>query len=174
MTLTVTALADHAAAAVHELARLTRPAITTLQVSDLATLTAALSELAAGLPQTLHQLSGYLPADDEDTAVDHAAACLRHASAAAAHLAAALEAAHAESSATSPKSPKPNPRGSTFNRRKGVKFRPALNLRVCHERRREPDRVGKVPGCGAVREMKVWPFGAALRGRLQTTACCVG
>jgi ABC-type transporter Mla subunit MlaD len=98
----VTALADQAAAAVHELAHLTRPAITTLQVSDLPTLTAALADLAAGLPQTLHQLGRYLPdgltlTDDPrtgDPTLDHAGACLRHAAAAAAHAAGALQAAH--------------------------------------------------------------------------------
>ena len=27
---------------------------------------------------------------------------------------------------------------------------------------------------GAVQLMKVWPFGVALRGRLQTASCCAG
>jgi hypothetical protein len=101
----VTAVAEQAVTAAHELARLTRPAITTLDVSELRTLTAALADLAAGLPQTLHQLSRYLHTDgltatdgqitgDPDTAIGHAAAGLRHAGAAAAHLAAALDAAH--------------------------------------------------------------------------------
>jgi hypothetical protein len=105
MTHTVTALADQASAAVHELACLTRPAITALDVHDLRTVTGALAELAAGLPQTLRQLSGYLTADaltapsgpytgDPDTAVAHAHTCLRQAAAAAAHLATALDAAH--------------------------------------------------------------------------------
>jgi hypothetical protein len=38
-----------------------------------------------------------------------------------------------------------------------------LNHKVRHERGREL-YVGRVPGCDAVRKMKVWPFGAALRG----------
>ena len=43
--------AERAVTAVHELALLTRPAITTLDVSELRTVTGALAELAAGLPQ---------------------------------------------------------------------------------------------------------------------------
>src|SRR5512133_3009132 len=38
-----------------------------------------------------------------------------------------------------------------------------LRLEVCHERGRGLD-VGRASGCGAAWEMKVWPFGAALRG----------
>jgi hypothetical protein len=38
-----------------------------------------------------------------------------------------------------------------------------LRLEVCHERGRGLD-VGRARGSGAVQEMKVWPFGAALRG----------
>ena len=44
--------------------------------------------------------------------------------------------------------------------------RPARNKvqkSVCHEHGREL-YVGRARGCGAVRKMKVWPFGAALRG----------
>jgi hypothetical protein len=40
---------------------------------------------------------------------------------------------------------------------------PGLKRKVRHERGKEP-YVGRVPGCDAVRKMKVWPFGAALRG----------
>jgi hypothetical protein len=46
-----------------------------------------------------------------------------------------------------------------------------LKIKVSHERRRELD-VGRALERGAVQEMKVWPFGVALRGRLQTTTCC--
>jgi hypothetical protein len=38
-----------------------------------------------------------------------------------------------------------------------------LNHKVRHERGEEL-YVGRVLGSGAMREMKVWPFGAALRG----------
>ena len=38
-----------------------------------------------------------------------------------------------------------------------------LRPEVCHERGRGLD-VGRARGSGAVQEMKVWPFGAALRG----------
>ena len=102
----VTTLAAQAAAVVHELAHLTRPAITPLDVSDLRTVTGALAELAAGMPQTLAQLASYLNAADSlavtggqftgdpQTAVDHARTCLQHAGTGAAHLTAALDAAH--------------------------------------------------------------------------------
>src|SRR5687768_6922036 len=46
-----------------------------------------------------------------------------------------------------------------------------LKNKVCHERKEELD-VGKATWCGAVQEMKDWPFGAALRGRFQTATCC--
>lgn len=47
-------------------------------------------------------------------------------------------------------------------------------LVVCHEHRRESDSgVGLADG-GAVREMEVGPPGSPCRGRLQTTAGCVG
>lgn len=120
-----TTLADQAVTAAHQLALLTRPAISTLQVSDLRTVTGALAELAAGLPQTLGQLSRYLPAADpstatddpvtgaQDTPADHALTCLRHASAAAAHLAAALDAAH-QTLADMGETTNPNFQGVTF------------------------------------------------------------
>jgi hypothetical protein len=44
---------------------------------------------------------------------------------------------------------------------------------VRHERRREL-YVGRVPGCDAVREMKVGPSEPPGGGRLQTTTCCGG
>jgi hypothetical protein len=120
-----TTLAERAVTAAHQLALLTRPAISTLAVSDLRAVTGALAELAAGLPQTLTQLSRYLPAadprtatddpvtSDQDTQADHARTQLRHASAAAAHLAAALDAAH-QTLADMPETTNPNPKGVNF------------------------------------------------------------
>jgi hypothetical protein len=118
--------ADRAVTAVHELAHLTRPAITRLDVGDLRTLTGALAELAAGLPQTLNQLGSYLdPADDptltgdqsRGAAVDHARTHLRHAGAAAAHLAAALDTAHQTLGDIAETDREPT---------KGVNFQPAI------------------------------------------------
>jgi hypothetical protein len=68
MSHTAATLADQAVTAVHELALLTRPAITPLHVQDVRTVTAALAELAAGLPQTLRQLSQYLDSAETPTA----------------------------------------------------------------------------------------------------------
>jgi enhancing lycopene biosynthesis protein 2 len=97
----LTGLAEQAATALHELARLARPAITPLDISDLRSIAGALAELAAGLPQNLNQLSSYLndtSASTDPTAgaqdTENARNCLRHAGAAAAHLAAALDATH--------------------------------------------------------------------------------
>ena len=45
---------------------------------------------------------------------------------------------------------------------------------LCPERERKV-HVGALSDCDAARKMKVlWPFEVALRGRLQTTSCCVG
>ncbi|HEU4911104.1 MAG TPA: hypothetical protein VFV76_04330 [Actinomycetes bacterium] len=101
MSINVTSLAEQAATAVHKLAHLTRPAITTLDVTDLRATTGALTELAAALPQILNQLSTYLqePGDGNTITVgaqgaEPARTSLRHAAVAAAHLAAALDGAH--------------------------------------------------------------------------------
>jgi hypothetical protein len=96
---------ERAVTAVHEIAHLTRPAVTSLEVSELRTVTGALAELVAGLPQTLHQLSNYLHATDNlittddrltdpQAAVDRARSCLQHSGAVATDLAAALDEAH--------------------------------------------------------------------------------
>lgn len=81
-------LAGTAAAAVHDLALLSRPAITTLDIDDLEHVTAALADLAAALPQTLGQLRRYLP---HGATADRAAASLNQARAAAQHLAGLLD-----------------------------------------------------------------------------------
>ncbi len=47
---------------------------------------------------------------------------------------------------------------------------PKLQKSVCHEHGREL-YVGRARGCGAVRKMKVWPFGAALRGEASNHVC---
>ncbi len=120
MPTTVTALAERAATAVHELAHLARPAITTLEVQQLGATTGALTDLAAALPQTLRQLQAYLTLshDPGDTAkADPARDCLRQAAALAAHLAAALDAAHQALGHLAETDP---------NQARGVKFRPAI------------------------------------------------
>jgi hypothetical protein len=67
-----------------------------------------------------------------------------------------------------PAQPRPPDRAatSTHDRRRGqrpVRHAAGLNHKVRHERGKEL-YVGRVLGSGAVRKMKVWPFGAALRG----------
>ncbi len=81
-------LADTAAAAVHDLALLTRPAITTLDTDDLEHVTAALADLAAALPQALDQLRRYLP---HRPSANPAAARLNQSATTAQHLAALLD-----------------------------------------------------------------------------------
>jgi hypothetical protein len=111
---TVAVLAEQAAAAVHQLALLTRPAVTTLDVEQLSATTGALADLAAALPQTLRQLQGYLTDSYNQEghlaiAVDPASDCLRQAGTVATHLAAVLDAAHqtlgdlAETTETTPR-----------------------------------------------------------------------
>ncbi len=121
MPTTVTALAERAATAVHELAHLARPAITTLEVQQLGATTGALTDLAAALPQTLRQLQAYLTVshDPGDTTpkADPARDCLRQAAAVAAHLAAALDAAHQALGDLAETNRNPKPGGSTFDRR---------------------------------------------------------
>jgi hypothetical protein len=88
-------LAERAAAAIHDLTLLTRPAITSLDTSDLHTITGALTQMTTALPQLLRQLSSY----HEHNTTPHPMAaelraCLQHASAAATHLSTALDTAH--------------------------------------------------------------------------------
>lgn len=83
-------VAEQALDAARELAHLTRPAITALNIDDLYALTGALAELVATMPQILTQISGYL---DSDAAQD-THACLAHARRAAADLAAAADTTH--------------------------------------------------------------------------------
>ncbi len=120
MPTSVLTVAEQAAAAIHQLAVLTRPQITALDVRQLGATTSALAELVAALPQTLRQLQAYLTITDGSadaaTAADPAGACLHQAGTIAAHLAAALDAAHqalgglAETTETTPG-------GSVFSRR---------------------------------------------------------
>lgn len=112
-----TDLADTAAAAVHDLALLSRPAITTLDIDDLDHVTAALADLAAALPQTLDQLRRYLPGSTGN----NAAARLDQAGAAAAHLAALLDAAHQALGDTAEPT-EPNPGGVKIQPTEGGQF----------------------------------------------------
>jgi hypothetical protein len=82
-----TVVAQRAVDAVHEMAHLTRPAITHLEAGDLYDLAATLTDLVAALPQILTQLSRY-------TAAGHAATCLAHASRVATDLAVVLDTTH--------------------------------------------------------------------------------
>ena len=93
MTSTAT-IAEPAVAAIHDLARLTRPAITSLDTDEVTTLTQELTSLAAGVCQTLSQLSTYL----NDT--DRARTSMQHAAALAGRLVTALDTAHHDLSDT--------------------------------------------------------------------------
>lgn len=80
-------VAERAATAVHDLAHLTRPAITDLTTGDLYDLTGTLTDLVAALPQVPNQLASYPAA--------HAARdCLTHASRIAIELSAVLDTTH--------------------------------------------------------------------------------
>jgi hypothetical protein len=99
-------IAEQAVAATHELARLTRPAITTLDAAEIARLTQTLTKLAAGLSQTLTQLSNY-------NAAANAHANLQHAATAAGCLATALNTAHHDLGDTA-ETPDSEPEGVNF------------------------------------------------------------
>lgn len=111
-----TALAQQAERVIHDLTVLTRPAITTLTVGDLYTITGALAGLTAALPQTLTQLSRYVSTPADSATPYRTCLTLAEATAAASLLAAALEAAHQALGDTA-ETHQTNPRGSTFNRR---------------------------------------------------------
>jgi hypothetical protein len=83
--------AQAAATAMHDVALLTRPAITDLTIADIYDITAALTDLSAAVGQTLHQLQRYLPATENGQA---SSTGLHHASVAAARLNTVLDHAH--------------------------------------------------------------------------------
>ncbi len=117
-TSTPVVVTERAVEAVHDLARLTRPAITELTTTNLYDLTGALSDVVTALPQVLNQLAGYPAADAARNCLAHASRIRRTRSRARHH----------------PPDPRhqrrehqnPTLRGSIFNRRKGVNFRPSL------------------------------------------------
>lgn len=84
------AAAERAVDATRDLAHLTRPAITTLNIEDLHALSGALAELAATVPQILTQIRSYL---DPHAAID-AHTHLTHARRVADEFAAAVHATH--------------------------------------------------------------------------------
>ena len=113
MSSTITDLADEAAADIEQLARLTRPAITTINTAELVSILAALTQLAGALPQTLHQLQAYLPST---AALDQTRTRLCQASLAAAHLAVALDTARQDVGHAAEDHHR-TAKGSKFNRR---------------------------------------------------------
>jgi|APMI01.1.fsa_nt_gi hypothetical protein len=123
MASAVLTLAATAADTLHELALLTRPAITAMDVNEVAALTAVLAELTAAVPQTLRQLATYLPDQDADHQLNttrhviDAQASLRAACAAATHLATALDAAH-------------QTLGNTAETPQGVKIQPTIRGQI--------------------------------------------
>ena len=118
-------LAAAAAAAAHHLAVQTRPGITTLSIADLEAITAALAELAATLPQTLHQLASHQPGGDA-TSDGIANERLRQASTQAARLATLLDAAHQDLGDTA--EPETNPKGVNFQPAKGGQFSTGVDI----------------------------------------------
>jgi hypothetical protein len=119
MTTELTDLAEHAAADLHALAALARPAITALDISELRTITGALADLAAGLPQILNQLARYLQTDADSPGhyADHPRQGLRDAATPAALLAFTLDAAHQTLGDLAETTTGTKHGGSIFNRR---------------------------------------------------------